>query len=292
MARNLVRQKTSNTSFDAIHFHTQVQAFGSVAVMRKVPSVVSIDITGYQIAREYGAGPYWTYTPNIQMERRVFKAARHIITFSDWARESVICDHRISPDLVTTVHPGVDIGLIRDPEVVLDKKLRLLFVGNDFDRKGGRDLIEVFRAGASGRIELSIMSNDTISFNHPDVSFHRGVKAYTPKWHDIFRNADVLVLPSYREAYGLVLQEAAAHGLALIGSNVGGIPEMIINGMNGFLINPGDQFALADAVRILSGDRDRLRNMRHASRDLATKKFDAKINFHRLFAILNSVAGG
>jgi glycosyltransferase involved in cell wall biosynthesis len=80
--------------------------------------------------------------------------------------------------------------------------------------------------------------------------------------------------------------------LALIGSNVGGIPEMIINGMNGFLINPGDQFALADAVRILSGDRDRLRNMRHASRDLATKKFDAKINFHRLFAILNSVAGG
>jgi len=134
------------------------------------------------------------------------------------------------------------------------------------------------------------MTKDVINVDHPDIKLRRGIKTYTPEWHDIFRNADVLVLPSYREAYGLVLQEAAAHGLALIGSNVGGIPEMIINGLNGFVVAPGDQSALTEAFRTLSGDTELLRSMRHASRQLAVEKFDAKVNFRRFFEILNSVA--
>jgi glycosyltransferase involved in cell wall biosynthesis len=279
-----------DASFDAIHFHTQVQAFCSTSIMQKVPSVVSIDMTAYQVAREYKSGPSWTFTPNILMERRVFEAASHIITFSDWARNSVLSDHQISPDRVTTVHPGANLSLICGSDVVLEKKLRILFVGNDFKRKGGGDLIDVFTIGGGGSAELHIMTNDAINFDHPDIKLYKGIKAYTQEWHDIFRNADVLVLPSYREAYGLVLQEAAAHGLALIGSNVGGIPEMIINGLNGFIIVPGDQSALADALRRLSEDNELLRNMRLASRDLAVKKFDAKANFQRFFEILNSAA--
>lgn len=64
----------------------------------------------------------------------------------------------------------------------------------------------------------------------------------------LYSNATVFVLPSLYESYGMVLHEAMAFGLPIIASNVGGIPEIITEGVNGILVPPGNPEALSKAI--------------------------------------------
>jgi glycosyltransferase involved in cell wall biosynthesis len=72
------------------------------------------------------------------------------------------------------------------------------------------------------------------------------------------RANDVLVLPSLTEGLGLVLLEAMSNGVAVVASKVGGIPEIVIDGVNGLLVRPGDAAALAEALNRLA-DNEGLR---------------------------------
>lgn len=65
---------------------------------------------------------------------------------------------------------------------------------------------------------------------------------------------DIFVLPSRAEAFGSVFAEAALSCLALVGTNVGGIPEQIEDGVNGLLVSPDDEIALADALEKVISD--------------------------------------
>jgi glycosyltransferase involved in cell wall biosynthesis len=64
-----------------------------------------------------------------------------------------------------------------------------------------------------------------------------------------YRKASVFVMPSLMEGFGLVFLEAMAQGLPVIGGNVGGTLELIRDGKNGFLVNPGDGGALVKKIR-------------------------------------------
>ena len=76
------------------------------------------------------------------------------------------------------------------------------------------------------------------------------------KMSTYYRKACVFVMPSLMEAFGLVFLEAMAQGLPIIGGNVGGTLELIRDGVNGFLVNPGDVSTLGKKIRefILSID--------------------------------------
>jgi glycosyltransferase involved in cell wall biosynthesis len=77
------------------------------------------------------------------------------------------------------------------------------------------------------------------------------------------RAADVFVMTSMIETQGLALMEAQAAGLAAVGINAGGTKDLIIDGENGFLVEPGDLDGFVKAIRRLLGDeilRDRMRD--------------------------------
>lgn len=88
--------------------------------------------------------------------------------------------------------------------------------------------------------------------------------------------ADLMLLPSQRESFGLVALEALACGVPVVASNVGGLPEVVPNGIAGFLTDFGDVVTMSQrAVEILSNE-DLLQKMRVAGRLWAKSKFSAE----------------
>jgi glycosyltransferase involved in cell wall biosynthesis len=84
---------------------------------------------------------------------------------------------------------------------------------------------------------------------------------------------DIAVLPSYREAQGLTILEAMALSRPVVASNVGGIPEMIEDGVTGILVPPHDADALSAAIRRLLGDHQLADTLGRAGHDLAHDRF-------------------
>lgn len=290
MGSRVARKKLAEQRYDLLHFHTQVLAFGATELMRKIPTVVSCDTTAYQEARDPTLRHPAT-KPNIAMERKVFEAAAHIVTWSEWARRSVIAEHGIGEDKVTAILPGARLDTFADPLFAPHDKLRILFVGGDFKRKGGWELLEVFTQRFADRAELHLVTQHPVESRAPHVFIHRGISAYSPQWHEMFRNADVFAMPTHSDCMPLVFQEAAGYGLALLGTRVGAIPEMIFAGENGFLIEPGDRDALAERLRVFAEDRSELLRMRRRSREIARERFDAAKNFRRLADLFHKVSG-
>ena len=85
--------------------------------------------------------------------------------------------------------------------------------------------------------------------------------------------AAVLVLPSTSEGLGRVIIEAMATATPVIGSDIGGIPELIKDGVNGFLIPPGDEQALAEKLQSVLNNPAKARAMGHAGRSFAHQLF-------------------
>jgi glycosyltransferase involved in cell wall biosynthesis len=86
---------------------------------------------------------------------------------------------------------------------------------------------------------------------------------------------DVLALTSSSEGFGLVLIEAMAAGVPVVGSRVGGVVEIISDGKNGFLVPYGDPQSIAAAIRALLNDPERARQMGYAGREMVERLFAA-----------------
>jgi len=120
----------------------------------------------------------------------------------------------------------------------------LVFIG-----KGDLDVdlrAEALKAGASGRVNFLGWRNDI---------------------DEILPIFDIFVLPSLNEGMGRVLVEAMAAGKPIVASNVGGIPDLVENDHNGLLVPPGDEKALAAAIRQLINDPEKAKLMGQSGRE-------------------------
>jgi glycosyltransferase involved in cell wall biosynthesis len=90
---------------------------------------------------------------------------------------------------------------------------------------------------------------------------------------DIVRASDLVLLPSYREALPMALIEASACGRPVVATDVGGVREVVSEGVSGTLISPGQIAAISDAVIDLLKDRERRARMGHAGRMIAEERF-------------------
>lgn len=93
---------------------------------------------------------------------------------------------------------------------------------------------------------------------------------------DLMAAADLVILPSAAEAFGLVLTEALYLGTPVVASRVGGIPEIVDDGEDGILVPAEDSTALADAIAGLLNDDDRRRSMAGRGREKVMNRFDFK----------------
>jgi glycosyltransferase involved in cell wall biosynthesis len=293
-ARCLIARKLNQKRYSVLHLHTQVMGLWATDLMKKLPSVVGIDITAVQASKEFCEPRFqWTYKPNIFLDKKVFDAATRIVAWSDHARASVIQDFCIDAEKVITIPSGVDITKIpcfNRREIKTDALYKILFIGGDFRRKGGEELLEVFLTSFYDRAELHIVTQSNVNCDHPNVYIHNNVNAYTSKWLDLYRQADVYVMPTYADAFATVFLEAMAAGLPVITTTLPQIREAVIDGETGFLVNPGDRNELAHKIRYLMENQSLGLDMGAKGRTIAEQKFDSNKNFQLLESVFREVA--
>jgi len=99
---------------------------------------------------------------------------------------------------------------------------------------------------------------------------------YRDNINELIADSTVVVLPSYREGFPKVLQEAAACGRPIVTSDVPGCREAVADGENGFLVEPRNSQDLADKIQTLIEDKDLLKKMGLKSREIAEREFSIK----------------
>ena len=141
---------------------------------------------------------------------------------------------------------------------------RLLFVGTCYSRKGLDTLIEAVSFLKNHRIRVDIVGNLEADRNYVSklyglvkefaidekVAFH-GYAKIEQLW-EYYRKADIFVLPSLWEGFGIVFLDAMSFGLPIITTNAGAIPDLVKHEENGLLVKPGNSRALASAIERLA----------------------------------------
>ena len=143
--------------------------------------------------------------------------------------------------------------------------LRLLFLGTVNTAKGIFDLVETIAANASrwrGHLTLALAGDgpemerlrETIAelCITDMVRLHGWVEGAEKK--ELFRQADAVILPSYIEGMPICILEGIARAMPVIATNVGGIPEILTDNVNGFIFPPGDTRAIASAINAYIAD--------------------------------------
>ena len=98
---------------------------------------------------------------------------------------------------------------------------------------------------------------------------------------------DIFVIPSITESFGMVTIEAMACGKPVIGSNVGGIPEIIRDGVNGFLVPPRSQEGLAEKILFLLENPDLMEKMGNTNAVEAKEKYDLQVKAKKILQLYN-----
>ncbi len=161
---------------------------------------------------------------------------------------------------------GVDTGIFcpaprnEDPR----GRARVIFVGSLIPKKGVQDLIKAMGDPEFSNTSLTIVGDGYYADNLKDLAREkldsRRIiwKGITPPREvaRLMRQSDILVLPSYTEGSPNVVKEAMASGLPVIGTRVGGVPDLVSDGETGLLYEPGDIEALRDCLLKLLKDED------------------------------------
>ncbi len=161
-------------------------------------------------------------------------------------------------------------------------RVNVLFTGRLGRRKGTYDLLEALRKIKSNGYILSLYGDGDTEIIR-ELAKEQGledlvsVSGWVPhaSIFPLYRNADIFVLPSYAEGLPMSVLEAMGAGLPVISTEVGGIPEAVEDGVNGFLIKPGDIDSLAEKLELLINDAALRVKMGKASLLLAKEKFSA-----------------
>jgi starch synthase len=223
------------------------------------PSVLYVDCTHKQSARGW---PAWNPLQGralsrwYERERVQYTRAEHIFAFSEATRRSLIEDYAVPAARVTVVGAGANITSM--PEISQraspDEPPTILFVGNDFVRKGGPELLEAF-----GRVRDVVPDARLVVVGTPHAIPAQDGVVVLGRVRDrsaleaLYLQASVFCLPTHFEPFGLALLEAMASGLACVTTDA---CAEIVDAEIGYVVPPGDVDALTDALVAALTDRD------------------------------------
>ena len=261
------------------------------ATVRHIPVVYDIDTTPRLLAAfgthyaEQVTGPRFKRSVVDTLHSQALSRMALVVPWSAWAARSFVEDYGVPDARISIIPPGVHLDDWTPPvgthRAGQAEAPRLLFVGADFERKGGDLLLDVYRRHFAGRSELHLVTKAPVTAA-PGIHIYRDFTPNDPALRRLYHTCDALVLPTRADCFSLASIEAMAAGLPVITTAVGGIPEIVADGESGYLIQPGDGAALRAAIEAMLADGSRRRTMGVQGRAIAEERFDASKNARRL----------
>jgi L-malate glycosyltransferase len=247
----------------------------------------------------------WWYTPaRTRVIRLIHRLSTGVITNSDAVRQHVITQFRIPCQRVSILHNGVDSD--RFARARMDRKelfpglpsecqLVVVLANMHSAVKGHHDLIEAARAVCHviPRTKFVLVGEGQertkIQEHVQDSSLQESFLflGYREDVPELLSCCDLSVLPSTAEGFPNAVLESMAAGLPVVATRVGGVVEIIEDGVDGLLVPPQDPHALADAIARLLRDPQLARRLARAGQE----KVRCQYSFNRLIRELRQIYG-
>lgn len=273
---------------DAVHFAAHWPSAAMTGPLADVPFSVTLDHTREGIERDLPRGA-WSRA-HMAREAELLRRASHVYPMSHWTARSLEEDCGIDRSRITVMPPSIDLGRFKAHQGSREAVLNIVFIGNDFRRKGGDRLVSWITGPLAGKAHLHIVSTDPDArVDAVGVTCHGRVPNDTLV-SELLPAMDVLCLPTLSDMSPQVLVEAAAAGLPSVASDIAGIPDIVLDGQTGFLVPAGDDDAFVAALDKLRSDPDLRSAMSAASVEHAADCFDAGNNFNSLINTLAKLA--
>ncbi len=207
-----------------------------------------------------------------------------IITVSDQTKNALTQNYNVKPEKVNVVYGGVDPSYIDSIDTNGKYKNSIIFVGRLAPHKHVDDLINVlkllkehFKDIHLKIIGKGIEKNNLIKLVN-DLNLNDHIDFLSDlEYSEVIREmkkSNILVLPSTREGFGMVLAEANACNIPVVAYKSGGVVEVIEDGKNGFLVEPRNVDELSKKIRLLLENENIARKMGEEGRKKVEKYFD------------------
>jgi glycosyltransferase involved in cell wall biosynthesis len=246
------------------------------------------------------------YYPRLEItaDRFLQRLWRAVVVDSDAVRNLLSARAGILESRIRVIPNFVSPHLFAIPENGTDfdddRPLRILMAGHFTDVKGHRFLVDALaelEKERPGRFELDLLGDGPLldetrarardaGVSHA-VRFH-GSRSDLGAW---LESADIVVLPSLWEGFGLILAEAAASARPAVSFAIGGAAEVIVNSETGLLVPPGDVPGLANALARLYADPALRSRLAHAARLRAARLYAMEPVLNRYETLYASVQG-
>jgi glycosyltransferase involved in cell wall biosynthesis len=280
VSRSRIRAlEKSGRKFDAAFFNHIVPVSFLGRFIKRVPTAISIDVTPPLLdsfGAWYGIGPATKKSPVEKLKRRLtrdlYADAACLFPWSNWVRNSLIVDYGVHEQKIRVLSPGVNLQKWRGPKGASARscqagllsnakksRVKVLFVGQDFERKGGDLLVKIAERAEFQSLEYHFVTNDFSGPRGENIFVHSNVQPNSDDLIALYREADIFVLPTRADLHPMAILEAMAMGVPVIATRVGSIGEVIVDGENGYTIPVDDEEALAECLRLLKNAEARVR---------------------------------
>lgn len=232
----------------------------------------------------------------LEYERQLYKKLRLIFPMSEWLADSFVRDNGVSRQRVFPVGAGINLPHVRSVQNKSYDAPRILFVGKDFKRKGGADLLAAFATvrATVKTAELTIVGPQ-LDQPPPGVRCVGFLSKTDPAGLNSLLNeyerASIFVMPSLYEPFGVAFAEAMAYKLPCIGTNICAMPEIITHDRTGFLVPPRDPAALASRILELLDSAPTCREFGDSGYQRYMEKFTWRAVTDRMLEVVGAELG-
>lgn len=259
-AGNYIFTVQTHSDFDASH--------------PSLPNFVYTDTTNLANLYTPGYSEEKLYSPAWRaLEKTVYENAQVTFTRSGHIRHSIIEQYGIQPEKAVIAYAGCNTP-VRD--IDLGKKdysgKDILFVGVTWERKGGPDLVRAFEQvlRKHPQAKLTIVGCSP-AVDLPNVEIVGKIPVVEVEQY--YRKASIFCLPTRLEPFGIVFIEAMSYGLPLVAPRTGAVPDLVEQGRNGYMFEPGDIDAMAAYLIELMDDAEKCRDFGRVGYSLVRERY-------------------